>query len=134
MKFSPSGDVVASGSFDKHIFLWNTYGDCENFMMLKGRKSIFSSFQAGFPYFKHMQMLLQEWQLMVLVQPDKQLLRRPLRSQQRSGGAPLDQRRGAHHFSVIGQVGAGVGCRHWRAGDQTCPHEVQLCCCASPRA
>ena len=36
MKFSPSGDVVASGSFDKHIFLWNTYGDCENFMMLKG--------------------------------------------------------------------------------------------------
>ncbi len=39
MKFSPGGDVVASGSFDKHIFLWNTYGDCENFMMLKGEHS-----------------------------------------------------------------------------------------------
>jgi len=39
MKFSPGGDVVASGSFDKHIFLWNTYGDCENFMMLKGGRS-----------------------------------------------------------------------------------------------
>ena len=39
MKFSPGGEIVASGSFDKHIFLWNTYGDCENFMMLKGKRS-----------------------------------------------------------------------------------------------
>ena len=36
MRFSPEGDVIASGSHDKHIFLWRTYGECENYMMLKG--------------------------------------------------------------------------------------------------
>lgn len=36
MRFNPEGDVIASGSHDKHIFLWRTYGDCENYMMLKG--------------------------------------------------------------------------------------------------
>lgn len=36
VKFNPAGDVVASGSGDKHIFLWRTYGECENFMMVKG--------------------------------------------------------------------------------------------------
>ena len=35
-KFNPTGDVVASGSHDKHIFLWRTYGECENYMMIKG--------------------------------------------------------------------------------------------------
>ena len=27
--------MVASSSYDKSIFLWRTYGDCENFMMLQ---------------------------------------------------------------------------------------------------
>ena len=35
-KFNPTGDVIASGSHDKHVFLWRTYGECENFMMMKG--------------------------------------------------------------------------------------------------
>ena len=39
MKFNPAGDVVASGSFDKFVYLWNVRGDCENFMMLKGHKN-----------------------------------------------------------------------------------------------
>ena len=37
MRFNPEGDVIASGSHDKHIFLWRTYGECENYMMLKGK-------------------------------------------------------------------------------------------------
>ncbi|MCI00210.1 U5 small nuclear ribonucleoprotein 40 kDa, partial [Trifolium medium] len=39
MKFNPTGSVVASGSHDKEIFLWNVHGDCKNFMVLKGHKN-----------------------------------------------------------------------------------------------
>eukprot|EP00833_Pecoramyces_ruminatium_P008069 jgi/Orpsp1_1/1182101/evm.model.c7180000079905.2 len=35
-KFSTSGDYIASGSFDRTIFLWNTYGECKNYNVLKG--------------------------------------------------------------------------------------------------
>lgn len=38
-KFSPNGLYVASCSFDKHVLLWNTYGECENFAAMKGHTS-----------------------------------------------------------------------------------------------
>lgn len=38
-RFSPTGEVVASGSADKCIFMWRTYGECENYMMLSGHKN-----------------------------------------------------------------------------------------------
>eukprot|EP00742_Colponemidia_sp_Colp-10_P004425 GILJ01004724.1.p1 GENE.GILJ01004724.1~~GILJ01004724.1.p1 ORF type:complete len:366 (+),score=51.77 GILJ01004724.1:162-1100(+) len=39
MKFSPDGKHVASASFDKQIFLWNVYGECENYAVLKGHRN-----------------------------------------------------------------------------------------------
>ena len=39
VKFDSSGKYLASASFDRSIFLWNVYGDCENYMMLKGHKN-----------------------------------------------------------------------------------------------
>ncbi|TKY62871.1 U5 small nuclear ribonucleoprotein 40 kDa protein [Spatholobus suberectus] len=39
MKFNPAGSVVASGSHDREIFLWNVHGDCKNFVVLKGHKN-----------------------------------------------------------------------------------------------
>lgn len=39
MKFNPSGTVIASGSHDRDIFLWNVHGDCKNFMVLRGHKN-----------------------------------------------------------------------------------------------
>jgi Prp8 binding protein len=35
-KFSPTGEILATGGLDKSIFLWNVYGECENFAVLKG--------------------------------------------------------------------------------------------------
>merc|ERR1739848_855841 len=37
-RFHPSGQTLASAGFDRLIYLWNVYGDCENFAVLKGHK------------------------------------------------------------------------------------------------
>ncbi|KAI9090465.1 CG3436-like protein [Phlyctochytrium arcticum] len=35
-RFSPRGRLLASGSFDRMIYLWETHGECKNVMSLKG--------------------------------------------------------------------------------------------------
>ncbi|KAI9823361.1 MAG: hypothetical protein M1826_007772 [Phylliscum demangeonii] len=37
-RFDPSGQHIASGSMDRSILLWNTYGACENYGVLHGHK------------------------------------------------------------------------------------------------
>ncbi|XP_063951184.1 U5 small nuclear ribonucleoprotein 40 kDa protein-like [Lytechinus pictus] len=37
-RFHPNGQTLASGSFDRSIFLWNVYGECENYGVLKGHQ------------------------------------------------------------------------------------------------
>ncbi|TDH73593.1 hypothetical protein CCR75_000024 [Bremia lactucae] len=39
LKFSPSGQHVASCSFDRSILLWDVYGECRNFNVLSGHKN-----------------------------------------------------------------------------------------------
>ncbi|KAL6064764.1 U5 small nuclear ribonucleoprotein 40 kDa protein [Balamuthia mandrillaris] len=39
VKFDPKGKALASGSFDKRIFLWDVYGECENYAVLDGHKN-----------------------------------------------------------------------------------------------
>lgn len=39
LKFDPSGQYLASGSNERSIFLWNVYGDCENYNVLAGHKN-----------------------------------------------------------------------------------------------
>ncbi|DBA69004.1 hypothetical protein WJX79_000526 [Trebouxia sp. C0005] len=39
VKFSPDGTVLASCSHDKHLYLWNMHGECDNYMVLKGHKN-----------------------------------------------------------------------------------------------
>lgn len=36
VKFHPEGTCLASSGFDRLIYLWNVYGECENFAVLKG--------------------------------------------------------------------------------------------------
>lgn len=37
-RFDPSGQHIASGSMDRTIMLWNTYGQCENYGTMTGHK------------------------------------------------------------------------------------------------
>ncbi|KAF7953131.1 hypothetical protein EAE96_006348 [Botrytis aclada] len=37
-KFDPNGNYIASGSMDRSINLWRTYGNCENYGTLTGHK------------------------------------------------------------------------------------------------
>lgn len=37
-RFHPSGQTLASAGFDRLVYLWNVYGECENFAVLKGHK------------------------------------------------------------------------------------------------
>lgn len=39
VRFNPNGQILATSSFDKNIFLWNVYGECENFMVLSGHNN-----------------------------------------------------------------------------------------------
>ncbi|UYV76221.1 SNRNP40 [Cordylochernes scorpioides] len=35
-KFHPDGTLLATAGFERQIFMWNTYGECENFAVLSG--------------------------------------------------------------------------------------------------
>ncbi|PHH59505.1 hypothetical protein CDD81_3145 [Ophiocordyceps australis] len=37
-RFDPTANLIASGSMDRSIMLWKTYGDCENYGLLNGHK------------------------------------------------------------------------------------------------
>lgn len=39
-KFNPAGTVLASGSHDRDIFLWEVKGECKNYMVLRGHKNV----------------------------------------------------------------------------------------------
>ncbi|KAE9052949.1 U5 small nuclear ribonucleoprotein [Phytophthora rubi] len=39
LKFSPSGQHLASASFDRSILLWDVYGECRNYHALSGHKN-----------------------------------------------------------------------------------------------
>ncbi|KAK5197461.1 hypothetical protein LTR99_007831 [Exophiala xenobiotica] len=38
VRFDPTGQHIASGSMDRSIMLWNTYGQCENYGIMTGHK------------------------------------------------------------------------------------------------
>lgn len=37
-KFNPAGTYIASAGYDKQIFMWEVYGECRNFGVMKGHK------------------------------------------------------------------------------------------------
>ncbi|MCJ1350265.1 MAG: hypothetical protein MMC33_000246 [Icmadophila ericetorum] len=37
-RFDPTGNLIASGSMDRSILLWRTFGQCENYGVLNGHK------------------------------------------------------------------------------------------------
>ncbi|EPS43192.1 hypothetical protein H072_2833 [Dactylellina haptotyla CBS 200.50] len=38
VRFDPTGEHIASGSFDRTVLLWNTYGECQNYGEISGHK------------------------------------------------------------------------------------------------
>jgi len=38
VKFHPNGNTLISSGFDRDIFMWNTYGECDNYGVLSGHK------------------------------------------------------------------------------------------------
>ncbi len=38
-RFDPAGHLIASGSMDRSILLWRTYGSCDNYGILKGHRA-----------------------------------------------------------------------------------------------
>jgi len=39
VRFNHTGSLLCSSSFDKNVYVWNTFGDCDNTMVLKGHTS-----------------------------------------------------------------------------------------------
>jgi len=39
ISFDPTGKHLCSGSFDRQIFLWDVYGECKNYNVLRGHKN-----------------------------------------------------------------------------------------------
>merc|ERR1711998_376092 len=39
LRFSPNGRMLATGSMDKHIFIWSAHGECDNLQVYKGHKN-----------------------------------------------------------------------------------------------
>ncbi|XP_038051991.1 U5 small nuclear ribonucleoprotein 40 kDa protein-like [Patiria miniata] len=44
-KFHPDGNTLASGSFDRNIFLWSVYGECDNYAVLRGHQGAIMELQ-----------------------------------------------------------------------------------------
>ncbi|KFA67147.1 hypothetical protein S40285_07290 [Stachybotrys chlorohalonatus IBT 40285] len=44
-RFDLTGNLIASGSMDRSILLWRTYGDCENYGVLQGHKGAIMDLQ-----------------------------------------------------------------------------------------
>ncbi|KAF3924335.1 Jouberin [Orbilia brochopaga] len=38
VRFDSTGEHIASGSFDRSVLLWNTYGECQNYGQINGHK------------------------------------------------------------------------------------------------
>jgi Prp8 binding protein len=51
-KFHPDGNILASAGFDRQIYLWNVYGECENFHVMSGHRGSISElhFSTGGQY------------------------------------------------------------------------------------